>query len=135
MRYEGLGLHPGMGSSYFMPRLIGNQMAAQLMLTGKVIDGVEAHRIGLVSEITDTPEECVKRAVKLAKEMSTAAPLAVRTCVRTLRMQQDEGLDRALWREADAQAQVYNSTDYSEGLDGLVQKRSPVFSNYESLEE
>ena len=124
-----------MGSTYFMPRLIGSQMAAQLMLTGKVIDGNEAHRIGLVSEVTNTPEECVQRAVKLAREMSAAAPLAVRTCVRTLRMQQDEGLDRALWREADAQALVYNSTDYSEGLDGLEQKRTPVFSNFESLEE
>ena len=68
--------------------------------------------------------------MELAEEMSAAAPLAVRTCVRTLRMQQDEGLDRALWREADAQAQVYNSTDYSEGLDGLEQKKTPrtIFS-------
>ena len=124
-----------MGSTHFMPRLVGDQMAAQLMLTGKVIDGTEAHRIGLVSEVTETPEECLGRAMELAKEMSAAAPLAVRACVRTLRMQQDEGLDRALWREADAQAQVYNSTDYSEGLDGLEQKKAPLFTDFENLKE
>ena len=124
-----------MGSTHFMPRLVGDQMAAQLMLTGKVIDGTEAHRIGLVSEVTETPEKCLGRAMELAEEMSAAAPLAVRTCIRTLRMQQDEGLDRALWREADAQAQVYNSTDFSEGLDGLVQKKAPLFTDFESLKE
>lgn len=133
--FVGLGLHPGMGSTHFMPRLIGNQMASQLMLTGKVINGTEAHRIGLVSEVTKTPEECLERAVNLAREMCNAAPLAVRTCVRTLRMQQDEGLDKALWREADAQAEVYNSADYTEGLDALEQKRRPIFSDFESLKE
>jgi enoyl-CoA hydratase/carnithine racemase len=133
--FVGLGLHPGMGSTHFLPRLIGNQMAAQMMLTGQVIDGKEAHRIGLVSEMTETPESCVDRAVELARQMSNAAPLAVRTCVRSLRMQQDEGLEKALWREADAQSQVYNSKDYTEGLDALVEKRKPVFGDFESLKE
>ena len=133
--FVGLGLHPGMGSTHFLPRLIGNQMASQLMLTGQVIDGVEAHRIGLVSEIKETSEECVKRAIELAQQMSTAAPLAVRTCVRTLRLTQDEGLERSLWREADAQAQVWNSADMTEGLAGLVEKRKPTFQDYESLKE
>ena len=133
--FVGLGLHPGMGSTYFLPKLIGNQMASQLMLTGQVISGTEAHRIGLVSEITESPEACVERSVALARQMCAAAPLAVRTCVRSLRMQQDEGLDRALWREADAQSQVYNSKDYTEGLDALVEKRRPTFSNFESLQE
>jgi hypothetical protein len=39
-------------------------------------------------------------------EMANQGPLAVRTAVRSLRIAQDDGLDRALWREADAQAQV-----------------------------
>ena len=89
----------------------------------------------MVAEVTDSPEACVDRAMKLAREISSTAPLAVRTCVRTLRMQQDEGLDRALWREADAQAEVYNSADYTEGLDALEAKRRPVFGDFETLKE
>ena len=50
-------------------------------------------------------------------------------------MAQDEGLDRALWREADAQAQVWNSADMTEGLDALVEKRRPVFGDYEGHHE
>ena len=52
-----------------------------------------------------------------------------------MRMVHDEGLDRCLWREADAQAGTWNSPDLKEGLDALIAKRKPVFSNYESLEE
>ena len=99
------------------------------------IKGSEAHRIGMVSEVTESPEACVERAMEIARQISSAAPLAVRTCVRSLRMQQDEGLERALWREADAQAEVYNSRDYTEGLDALEEKRKPIFEDFECLSD
>eukprot|EP00605_Chrysophyceae_sp_TOSAG23-4_P000434 GSChrysophyteH1.ASY1.ANO1.491.1 assembled CDS len=133
--FVSLGLHPGMGSTHFLPRLIGNQMAAHLMLTGQLIDGTEAKRIGLVAEVRDSADECVSRAMEIAGTISEAAPLAVRTCVRTLRLTQDEGLERSLWREADAQAQVWNSSDMTEGLQGIVEKRRPQFNDFESLQE
>jgi len=50
-------------------------------------------------------------------------------------MHHDEGLDRSLWREADAQAQVWNSQDMTAGLDALVAKTKPVFGDYEALTE
>jgi enoyl-CoA hydratase/carnithine racemase len=59
----------------------------------------------------------------------------VRTCMRTLRMAQDDGLDRSLWREADAQAQVWNSRDLHEGVDALVEKRRAVFGDFEGHDE
>jgi len=46
--------------------------------------------------------------------MAAQAPLAVRTATRTLRAAHDDGLDRSLWREADAQAQTWNSADLTE---------------------
>ena len=73
--------------------------------------------------------------MEIAGTISEAAPLAVRTCVRTLRLTQDEGLERSLWREADAQAQVWNSSDMTEGLQGIVEKRRPQFNEFESLQE
>ena len=133
--FVGLGLHPGMGSTHFLPRIVGIQQASKLMLTGQIIDGVEAQRIGMIVDVYDDGETCLAAAVKMAQQMAAAAPLAVRTCCRTLRMAQDDGLDRSLWREADAQAQVWNSNDMTEGLAGLVEKRKPTFTNYEGLAE
>ncbi len=133
--FVSLGLHPGMGSTHFLPRLIGNQNAASLMLTGQIIDGTEAKRIGLVAEVKDSAEDCLSRAMEIATTISEVAPLAVRTCVRTLRLTQDEGLERSLWREADAQAQVWNSEDMTEGLNGIVEKRRPQFNDFESHQE
>lgn len=137
--FVSLGLHPGMGSTHFLPRIVGPQQASKLMLTGDVIDGVEAHRIGMVAdvveELTEDENATLATAIKMARRMTAAAPLAVRTCVRSIRMAQDDGLDRSLWREADAQAQVWNSRDLHEGVDALLEKRRPSFSNFENLIE
>jgi enoyl-CoA hydratase/carnithine racemase len=133
--FVGLGLHPGMGSTHFLPRIVGPQQAAKLMLTGQIIDGVEALRIGMVAEVHEDAAPTLAAAVSMAQQMAAAAPLAVRTCCRTLRMAQDEGLDRSLWREADAQAQVWNSSDMTEGLACLAEKKKPTFTNFEALTE
>jgi len=139
-----LGLHPGMGSTHFLPRIVGPQQASKLMLTGEVVDGIEAHRIGMVAEVVHEDDgvdadaasaTTLEVATKMARRMATAAPLAVRTCVRSIRMAQDDGLDRSLWREADAQAQVWNSRDLHEGVDALVEKRRAKFSDFENLIE
>ena len=136
--FVNLGLHPGMGSTHFLPRIVGPQQASKLMLTGEVIDGREAHRIGMVAEVVDEKSDgrsTLEVAQSLARKMSNAAPLAVRTCMRSIRMAQDEGLDRSLWREADAQAQVWGSHDLHDGVDALVEKRAPIFTDYEDLVE
>ena len=64
----------------------------------------------MVAECCETPEETVEAAVDLAKRMASQGPLAVRTAVRSLRLGQDDGLDRTLWREADAQVRVILGT-------------------------
>jgi len=133
--FVGLGLHPGMGATHFLPRIVGPQIASRLILTGDVVKGDEAAKLGMVAECCETPEETVEAAVALATRMASQGPLAVRTAVRSLRLGQDDGLDRALWREADAQAEVWNSSDLTEGLDALVERRTPEFSNYETLTE
>ena len=96
-----------MGATHFLPRLVGPQAAAKLMLTSDTINGEEAARIGLVESCHSTPEDAVSKALDIASTIASQAPLAVRTCVRSLRLGGDDGLERALWREADAQAQVW----------------------------
>mmetsp|Transcript_10775 Transcript_10775/g.19030 ORF Transcript_10775/g.19030 Transcript_10775/m.19030 type:complete len:297 (+) Transcript_10775:121-1011(+) len=130
-----LGLHPGMGSTHFLPQIVGPQQAAKLLLTGDIISGDEALRIGLVSDVYDSPEACVDGAVAMASRMAGAAPVAVRTCVRSVRLAQDLNLDRALWREADAQAQCYVTDDLKNGIESVAAKRKPEFSQWEPLQD
>lgn len=106
--FVGLGLHPGMGCTHYLPGIVGEQQAARLLLTGEVVSGARALELGLVADAV--PKDDVQRtALDFALRMARNGPVAVRTCVRTLRMNQDRGLDQALWREAEAQADCYAS--------------------------
>lgn len=127
-----IGLHPGMGSTFFLPKLVGPQIAARMLLTGELLKGNEAKEIGLVLDAVEE-SKVLSNAVELASKIASNAPIAVRTCVRTLRMNQDIGLEAALQREADAQAQCYGGTDFKEGVEAQVAKRAPVWTEYEDL--
>lgn len=128
LTFATLGLHPGMGATHFLPSIVGPQVASELLLTGKLILGEEAAQCGLVAR---TAEDPLAAAIESASAMASAAPIAVRTTVRTLRLRQDVGLEQALWREADAQAQCYASADYAEGLAAVAEKRPARFTQFE----
>lgn len=121
-----LGLHPGMGATHLLPRLIGHQNASRLLLTGEVIDGDEALRMGLVLESVDVAH-VYRRAREVARQIAGAGPIAVRSCVRSLRIASDDGFEHALWREADAQAHCYASQDLREGIAAIQERRAPKF--------
>jgi len=133
--FVNLGLHPGMGCTHFLPKVVGQQQASRLMLTGDVVSGTEAKEIGLALKVYDSPEECLQGAISLAGRMAKAAPIAVRSCARSLRMAQDDGLEKALWREADAQSQCYNTDDLKDGIEAVAEKRAPRFTLFEGHNE
>lgn len=120
-----LGLHPGMGATYFLPRILGPAMAAELMFTGRVIDASRAGELGLVTHIVPG-ERVITAAEELAAEICGAGPLAIRDLVETLRGDARE-LYAALEREASAQARSYASEEFKEGLRAAREKRPPHF--------
>lgn len=128
--FVGLGLHPGMGTTFTLTKLVGPQLAARLALTGDVITGEEAARMGLVLEALEE-DKVVPRAMELADRIAAQAPVAVRSAVRSLRLLADEGMDRALWREADAQSYSYSGADLKEGVAATAGKRKPVWTQFE----
>jgi len=65
-----------MGTSYFLPRLVGASRAAELMLTGRIFDATEALAMGLVLDVVE-PEALVERALTTARQITAHAPLAV----------------------------------------------------------
>jgi len=121
-----IGLHPGLGATYYFPRTLGSQVANRLLLTGETVKGEEAARLGVVLEAVEK-DEVVPRALELARSIALNSPRAVHLLMRTLRFDEDKQLNEALLREADAQAHSYASSDLLEGLDAIRTKRTPSF--------
>mmetsp|Transcript_17185 Transcript_17185/g.43702 ORF Transcript_17185/g.43702 Transcript_17185/m.43702 type:complete len:98 (+) Transcript_17185:586-879(+) len=97
-----------------------------------MMDAQTALRYGVVGEIAPKGQS-VEVAKGIAKKMANASPVAVRATLRSLRIQQDEGLEAALRREADAQSQGYARSDFPEGLAATKERRKPDFGPYSRL--
>jgi enoyl-CoA hydratase/carnithine racemase len=122
-----LGLHPGMAISYLLPRLVGVARAAELLFTGRRIDGVEAERIGLLSSV-HAADEVLPRARELARDIAASAPLAVRETKRSLYRGLGWDPRGGAYAEAFAQAESLTTADAAEGIAALLAKRPPVFT-------
>lgn len=127
LTFAKLGLHPGMGGTFYLPQIVGPHHAARLLMTGDLISGEEACNIGMGTLVDGDSEACVQIALEAAKSIASSAPLTVQGVVKMLRMKQDVGVDQALQREADAQAQSYATKDYKIGLRAIASKEKPVF--------
>ena len=121
-----IGLTPGMGATYLLPRLVGPGVATELLLTGRVVSAEEGLRIGLVNAVC-APDELLAKARALAEETASAAPLAVRSTKLALSKWPARTLDEALDEEADSQARDYATGDLHEGVRAFRERRSPVF--------
>ena len=133
-----LGIHPGMASSVTIERLVGHQQAFNLLISGRMISGNEAARIGLILESIDTSNgnsdydgnKVLDRAMELAKDCAANSPGAVRATLNTLRRTKFRGLEAALEREASSQAINYYSEDFKSGLEGVATKTIPTFKGW-----
>ena len=126
LNFVRLGLHPGMGATLLLPRLVGVAKASELLLTGKTIDADEALRIGLVNAV-HAPDELVPAAVAMAREIAEAAPRAVASTAAALRAYDATELDAWLDAEAREQAVDYASPDVAEGVRAARERRAPIF--------
>jgi len=120
-----LGIPPGMGSTFFLPRVVGAARAAELLLSGRLVSGEEAVRLGICHEAAPSGDVRA-RADAIADDLASAAPLAVRLTKSALRRDL-VGLDRALDEEAALQALAYPSEDLREGVAAAQARRTPVF--------
>ena len=120
-----LALHPGMGATYFVPKVAGVGTARDLLLTGRVISAEEAKEKAVVSEVVESGES-VNRAVELAKEILCCGPDATVQLLETLRGGH-LGLEAALQREALCQSVNYAGEEYKEGVTAVIEKRKANF--------
>lgn len=123
-----LGIHPGMATTYVLPRLVGVPRAMELLLTGRLVDGREAEKIGLATDVGETPEEVVAKAFAVAQQIAANAPVAVRWTKRSIYRHLDWKMKEAAWDEAALQTYTFNSADFKEGSRALLEKRKPTFT-------
>lgn len=121
-----IGLHPGMGATYFLPQVVGMSVATELLLTGRVIDAARALEIGLVSSVSEA-SNLLSDAQSIAQEISACGPEAVRQLVQSLRAGRFQSLENALNREAACQAINYKSSEFAEGVLATIEKRLAKF--------
>lgn len=126
LNFTRLGIHPGMGATWLLPRLVGPAVAADLLFTGRVVDGIEAERLGLVNRALPRTE-VMDAAGLLASEIAGAAPGAVRATKQSLARSTEATLSEQLDTEASEQALNYESQDLLEGIAAARERRSPRF--------
>jgi Enoyl-CoA hydratase/carnithine racemase len=122
-----VGLVPDTGSSWFLPRLVGYQRAAQMMFTGDPVDAATAERIGLVNRVV-AADALMEEATAIAARLAQAAPIALALAKRALNRALQSGLDEALEFEAQLQSIAGRSADHKEGVAAFVEKRPPKFT-------
>jgi enoyl-CoA hydratase len=120
-----LGLHPGMGGTFLVPRIVGPSIATELFITGRIIPCDEAYRIGLVSKISE-PDQVMNDARSIAQEILACGPEARLQLLETMRGDL-LGLSTALEREAQMQSINYSSSEFAEGLAAVREKRPAKF--------
>lgn len=123
-----LGIIPGMGGSQRLTRAVGKAKAMDLILTGRMMDAVEAERAGLVSRIV-APErlldEAVDAATRIASLSRASVLMAKESVNRAFELPLAEGLrfERRLFHS------LFATKDQKEGMAAFVEKRKPAFRN------
>ncbi len=125
--YINLGLPPGNGGTWFLPRLVGSGVAAELVLTGDVVDAARARELGLVNRVVE-PDQLIPEATALAERIAAKSWRAVQASKQSLRASWNVDLAATLSANYWAHAALHSGPDVSEGVDAFLQKRSARFN-------
>jgi enoyl-CoA hydratase len=123
-----LAVIPGYGGTQRLSRLVGKGMAAQLCLTGEMIDAEEANRIGLVNRVYPQGE-LLDAARKMAKTIISKGPLAVKYALAAILRGAELTLADGLELEGDMFAAACDTEDRIEGSTAFLEKRKPEFKS------
>jgi enoyl-CoA hydratase/carnithine racemase len=121
-----LGLVPGDGGSWLLPRVVGMSRACELLFTAKVIDAATAEHWGLVSRVVPH-EQLLQEAFVMAEAIAAQPPHALRLTKSLLRRGATASFDALMEVSAAAQAISHLTEDHMEGVTALLEKRPAVF--------
>jgi enoyl-CoA hydratase/carnithine racemase len=122
-----LGIVPGDGGAWLLPRVIGMARASLLTLTGETIDAARALEYGLVAEVVE-PDQVLGRALEVAQSIAANPGHATRMAKRLLREGQDMKLAPLLELSAAYQALAHHTQDHAEAIAAFLEKRTPDYT-------
>ncbi len=126
MAQVGRGTIPWDGGTQRLSRLVGRGKALEMILLGETIDAGEALRIGLVGR-TVPPADLMPTALKMAQELASKGPVALRYAKEAISKGMDLSLEQGLRLEADLYFLLHTTEDRTEGINAFREKRDPKF--------
>jgi 2-(1,2-epoxy-1,2-dihydrophenyl)acetyl-CoA isomerase len=124
--FNRIGLHPDWGATWTLPRLVGPGRAAELVMSGRMVDAREAERIGLFERVF-AEDWFQDEVTKIARELAAKPPLALKLAKQTLAASLESDLATILTTEGERQLRCFRSADAKEGIAAFNEKRKPVF--------
>lgn len=122
-----VGLIPGDGGAWFLPRVIGQSRANEMAFTGEAVDAETALEWGMVSRVV-APDELLDAANELAGRIAVNPPSALRMTKRLLREGEHSQLHSLLELSASLQALSHQTEDHKEAVAAMLEKREPKFT-------
>jgi enoyl-CoA hydratase/carnithine racemase len=127
--YVKVGLVPGDGGCYWLPRIVGLPKALELLMSGDTLSATEALAIGMVNSVV--PDDCFKQSVTaFARRFADAPPVTVRLIKRATYQSARSDLRTSLDLIASHMAVVTQTEDAEEALSALREKRPPLYRGY-----
>ena len=120
-----IGFVPAIVSSFLIAN-IGEKRARDLLLTGRIFDAEEAHRLGLANEIV-APDQLLSRAHELAGQLLENSPASLRATKSLLSSYTREQLDLRVSQAVKDNAAIRQTEDFNEGITSFLEKRKPVW--------
>ena len=124
--FSRLGFHQGFGTTVTLPRVVGPQNAAMMMLTGRRLIGLEAFDVGLIDYLVPL-NEVRSKAIELAEEISESGPLAIQSIRATIRAGLAEQVEEIVSWELSEQVRLQSTKDFKEGIKASLERRKPKF--------
>jgi len=118
-----LGIIPGDGGAWFLPRAVGYSNACKMAFSGEPVRAEEALSMGLMSEMVE-PDALLSRAIELAQSIAANPPHAVRLTKQLMRASEKSSLDELLDKSAAFQAVCHAEPDHAEAVAAFFEKRS-----------
>ena len=122
-----LGIVPGDGGAWLLPRAVGRAKAAEMAFTGEALTAQEALECGLVSRVV-APDALMETAMALARKIAANPAGVLRMTKRLLREGEQASLESLLEISASCQAIAHMEPDHHEAVRAFVEKRAPKFS-------
>ena len=124
--YIMMGLVPGDGGAYFLPRLVGTSKALELLLTADVLGAEEALRLGIVNRVV-AHDRLMEETMKLAEKIANKPPLAIRMMKRAVYQAQSSTLRSHLDYISSQLSLLSQTQDHIEAAEAFLEKRKPHF--------